>query len=281
MTEYNTGNYEHSSNRKVEIKKVPKEKEYEHLIELTCNKMHAVWLEFYQQYAALCQTSINDFHFPNMDEIFTQFENILKRNRVPDRPKRKNTEKAPYSYGDWKRMRDGINETPSTSTNFTSTKPSAESGWDEDDLVDDSPAAPLQNKEQNVEISDWDADEITEMKSSNTSSSYAGDDRQYNDRSRGNFHKRGNFQARGGFRGGRGNFRGERGNRGGQNFYGGSYAKKDNVDNGWNKDSGTTDFEDWDTDAVASTTRTDDSKKAESAQENKQKKSSNNDEDWD
>lgn len=111
MSEYNTKQCltEHMREIQQEKKRFPTEKEFDSLITRTIAKMNNVWLEYYTEYAGYCGSTINKFDFPTPFEVCEQFTNFLTRNRAPDCPKRI-SEKAPITYGDYKRFKFGPNE---------------------------------------------------------------------------------------------------------------------------------------------------------------------------
>lgn len=131
----------------------------------------------------------------------------MKRHRVPDRPIRKNTEKAPYTYGDWKRMREGASTSSLFNNNNDYNKSQSlngDSGWDATDLSSSSSLVQAKSTNsrgnQNIRDDDWEAaNELVGTRNQIRTPSY--DDLPRNATNVRGFKRRGNI--RGGF-GGRG-----------------------------------------------------------------------------
>lgn len=161
-------------------KSVPSDEDYEMIIRETLSDMNCVWMNFYKKYAYYCGSEYEEFDFPHVDDIFTQFKDFLKHNRHPERPKKTN-EIAPYTYGDWKRSK---SHSGAYIHNISNNK-SLDNGWGDDNNS--------QLKQSNDNDGWGDDDKIEEP--------IAKRQRSFDDRLGGD----------GGFRGGRKNFRG-RGN---------------------------------------------------------------------
>lgn len=246
-----------------EKKRFPTEDEYSDLIKDTLKSMNDVFIQFYEKYAAYCNTTIRELDFPNVDDIFNQFHSYLQRQRAPDCPKRK-TEKAPCNYGDYRRMKEDLNPSFSSFNDPPAKRVKAtEDDWDDDDMTDEPTpitSAPTTNIQATV-ADDWGDEDVAEL-TATTPATPA-----WNDRSKNNYHierptfdrgnnfrGRGERGSRGGFergsRGGaRGGFNRDRGSfnrgRGGFNHdrndsdrYGGSF--KNNNNNGWKNNAAST-----------------------------------------
>lgn len=233
-----------------ETKRFPTEQECEDLMKETLQEMNNVFYKYYANYANYCGSNIREFEFPSIEDIFNQFHNYLKRQREPDYPKRK-TEKAPCTYGDYRRMKDDFRGPSDFSAPEVPTKRQkiVEDDWDDSEMTNEpvkvTPAAPTTQSKSD----DWGEEELAELQQADTAStsktSWNDRPKQFDNDRQQNFSPRGgdnNFRGRGGrgFRGGRGGFNRDRND---SDQYGGNSYK--NNDNGWKKNAtpsqGTTD----------------------------------------